>query len=176
MKTLDSKILKKFISAALERLDGDWVILGGTLLPALGIDCRQTVDIDFAPVHAGSNATSIKVMEIAEGLGLPVETINASAEFFLKKIKSFKTRLVPLFESKRCRIFRPTLDLYLELKLNRGSESDFSDSSELIRYAKKQELADELSAAKKRLQKLLNHRSSSGIRQARQRLLRECYS
>lgn len=163
MKTpLSAKVLKRFIEIALEKLEGDWVILGGTLPPALGIDYRQTVDIDFAPVHASTNATSIKVMEIAEGLGLPVETINASAEFFLKKAARFKSRLVPLFESKRCRIFRPTLDLYIELKLNRGSESDFSDCGTLIDYAKEQTLFDELSAAKKRLQKMMGKSRRSG--------------
>lgn len=163
MKTpLDSKMLKRFVKAALEKLDGDWVILGGTLLPALGLDYRQTVDIDFAPVHAGTNATSIKVMEIAESLGLPVETINASAEFFLKKIKKFQKRLVPLFESKRCRIFRPALGLYLELKLKRASDSDISDCRELIRYVRKQKLAVELSDAKNVLQKILKGQNRQG--------------
>lgn len=156
MKTLlNAKVLKKFIDAALEKLDGDWVILGGTLLPALGIDYRQTVDIDFSPVHASTNATSIKVMEIAERLGLPVETINASAEFFLKKTTNFKNRLVLLFESKRCRIFRPTLDLYLELKLRRASDSDLSDCRELIGYVKRREHVPELFDARQAAQKIL---------------------
>lgn len=47
MKSLDTKLLKEFLKRAGERLHGDWLLVGGTLLPAVGIDSRSTTDIDL---------------------------------------------------------------------------------------------------------------------------------
>ena len=47
MTPLNPKLLKKLLDAAVEKLDGEWILLGGTLLPALGIESRPTVDVDL---------------------------------------------------------------------------------------------------------------------------------
>jgi hypothetical protein len=40
IQTIDSKMMKKFINVAVDRLEGDWIIIGGTVLPLLGVDLR----------------------------------------------------------------------------------------------------------------------------------------
>ena len=81
MKGLDHKVMKKFLKLAGARLSGDWVLLGGTLLPALGVDHRVTIDIDLAHKDQDGSQT-LELMQIAEDLGLPVETINQAGAFF----------------------------------------------------------------------------------------------
>ena len=51
MKPIDVKILKKFLKIAGIELSGEWVLMGGTVLPLLGVDYRTTVDIDFVSVY-----------------------------------------------------------------------------------------------------------------------------
>jgi hypothetical protein len=48
MKTINKNILNKFIEKASKKLSGNWVILGGNVLQAMGIADRFTVDIDVA--------------------------------------------------------------------------------------------------------------------------------
>jgi hypothetical protein len=47
---INSKIIKKFISKALTKLDGEWLIKGVTVLSLLGIDERVTMDIDMVSI------------------------------------------------------------------------------------------------------------------------------
>lgn len=140
MKKLTTKLLKRFLDLAARRLDGEWVLMGGTVLPVLGCDYRSTTDIDFAPVGAQTNEQTIQVMEICEELGLPVETINSAGGFFLKKISKFKDHLV-LLRAEKARIYRPSAGLFVQLKLARLSESDLQDCLEMLKL-KGSELTD----------------------------------
>lgn len=127
MRTLDSALLTKVLSLAADRLSGEWVLLGGTLLPALGVDVRSTVDIDLVGLGPTEAAQSVELMEIAEQLGLPVETINQAAGFFLRRIQWSREDLILMRETARAKIYRPSLKLYWQLKLERLSESDVVD-------------------------------------------------
>lgn len=134
---MDSKTLKQFITQALKELTGDWVLLGGTLLPALGVDVRTTLDIDFVKAQDDSKtADTLKLMEIAEKLGLSVDAINQAGAFFLYRIPGYSKHLVVLAESRKSRVLRPTLDLYLTLKIKRLTESDLMDCLAMLEYAK----------------------------------------
>jgi len=125
---MNSTILNNLVQKSLKKLTGDWVIIGGTVLPLVGVDSRVTVDIDMIQVHQSSgNQSTLDLMELAESIGLPVESINSAGLFFLKKVTDWEKRLVVHAESKKCRILRPSLDLYFELKLARGTESDLQD-------------------------------------------------
>ncbi|MDB5036674.1 MAG: hypothetical protein JWQ35_202 [Bacteriovoracaceae bacterium] len=117
--------------------------MGGTVLPLLGIGSRLTEDIDFIGFDAKERSQNLELMEIAESLEIPVEAINQAAGFFLKKIDSWRQRLVLLHEGRSAKIFRPHLNLYLLLKIPRLSESDLDDCLHFIRYAKSiKELVD----------------------------------
>lgn len=137
MSLLNKKKLRDFINLAGEKLKGDWVILGGTVLPLLGQEYRVTIDIDMASIDEETQKGTLALMEIAESLSLPVETINQAGAYFLKKQKFWKKNLVLLHEGKNAKIYRPNLNLYIELKIQRMSESDLQDCLEFLKIAPK---------------------------------------
>jgi hypothetical protein len=116
-------------------LDGDWVIIGGSVLPLVGAEGRVTVDIDIAgPADAGQDQT-LALMDIAERLGLPVEAINQAGAFFLRRIEGWEREIVLVHEGPRARIHRPSVTLFVLLKIGRMSESDLADCVDLARWA-----------------------------------------
>lgn len=131
--TLNRKTLQNFLDIAGNKLNGDWIVIGGTVLPLLGINHRVTVDIDF--VSKSKKEETLKLMEIAEELGLSVETINQAGAFFLYKIPDFEKNLILLHKGKSAKIYRPNLLLYIQLKVGRLSESDSLDCLEYIKYS-----------------------------------------
>jgi hypothetical protein len=137
--TLDRKVLKKFLKLAGDRLQGDWVLIGGTVLIALEAEHRSTVDIDIVGLGNPTQEDTLRLMEIAEELRLPVESINQAGAFFLKKIDGFKKHLVPLHEGKTASIHRPDAVLYFRLKLARLTESDLADCIAFLRFASREE-------------------------------------
>jgi hypothetical protein len=125
MKPIDKKLLAKFVQMAGDRLKGDWVIIGGTVLPLVGVHHRVTVDIDIVgPPDAGQEQTLV-LMEICESLGLPVEAVNQAGAFFLRRIEGWERDLV-----------RPNTTLFILLKLPRLTESDLADCLELLKVAR----------------------------------------
>lgn len=156
MKVIDIKLLKKFVQMAAERLSGDWIIIGGTVLPLLKIDYRVTVDIDVVAGHQRSNEQDALLMELAEELGLPVEAINQAGHYFLHKIKDWQNQMVLLAKGKNAKIYRPNATLFILLKLDRMSESDLTDCQAMIEFSKTHK--DELDP--KRLQQRINKKIS----------------
>jgi hypothetical protein len=135
VKTLDRNVLLSFVKIAGDRLEGNWVLMGGSLLPLLGVEHRVTLDIDIAgPLDAGNRQTLV-LMEIAHELGLPVETINPAAAFFLREIEGWERELVPLHRGRSATIHRPNVTLFVLLKLARLTESDLGDCLEFMRFA-----------------------------------------
>ncbi|MBN1115308.1 MAG: hypothetical protein JXA66_08200 [Oligoflexia bacterium] len=134
---LDLKTLKKFIELAGKELEGEWVIIGGTVLPLMGIDTRSTVDIDIISLDENQINQNLKLMTIAEKLGLPIETINQAGAFFLFKIKEFRKHLIVLHKTANATVYRPDLELFIKLKIGRLSDADLTDCEEYIKYSKK---------------------------------------
>ncbi len=66
---------RKFLKLAANRLTGDWVILGGNVVPLTGGPFRATLDIDIAGPKEASNCQSMILLDIATEPGLPVEVI-----------------------------------------------------------------------------------------------------
>jgi len=126
-RALNSKLLEKFLKLAGNKLTGDWLLVGGTLLPAVGIDVRSTVDIDIVSLNESGNDSQLKVMELAESLDLPVESINQAASFFVRKAGYTQRDIILLHKGRSATIFRPSLELFWKLKLARLSETDVED-------------------------------------------------
>ena len=109
------------------------------------------MDIDMVAINnKQSNSQSIKLMEIAESLGLPVEAINQAGEYFLSKVDGFQDHLILFAESKKCKIYRPDAYLFLKLKLARSSETDLRDCMAFLRHNQ-----EEARTFKKEISKLL---------------------
>jgi len=136
MSKIETPLLKKFLKNAGDKLAGNWVLLGGSVIPLLGENIRTTHDIDLAGFGPKEQAQTLKLLELAENLQLPIEAINQAAGFFLQKIPNWKGDLILIQRGAKASIYRPNATLYLCLKLNRFSESDLDDCLAMIRIAK----------------------------------------
>lgn len=163
---INSKIMRAFLEKAISKLSGDWIIIGGTVLPLVGIDVRVTVDIDIINLNfESSNKDSIKLMEIAEELKLPVESINQAGAYYLSKIDDIHEHLVLLQESKNCRVYRPDTYLFIKLKVERLSETDLQDC---LHFVQKHE--EECNSMKKNIVKLINQKMKDSSDPIKKRL------
>jgi hypothetical protein len=138
VKQLNAKLLRQFLQAAGEKLRGEWILVGGTLLPAVGLDIRSTVDIDLVGLGESEAAQTLELMELAESVGLSVETVNQAAAIFVKRAKVKPDELLPLVKGRSAQIFRPSLALYWRLKTPRMSESDLVDCQHYFHFCRAQ--------------------------------------
>lgn len=133
MKVINSKISKKFLELVSKELRGDWVLMGGAVMVFLGVNERVTVDIDLAGPQTANQSDTIKLMTIAEKIGLSPEAINQAGAFFLHRIPNWQENLVPLLRTDKFSLSRPNSFLFLQLKLSRLSESDLSDCINILK-------------------------------------------
>ncbi len=138
MKNLNSTLLKKFLKLASEELEGQWLLVGGTLLPAVGIDIRPTMDIDLIGLGPKEKMQNLELMNLAEKLGLSVEVINQAAEFFVAKKKPSSSDMIKLITGSKATIYRPTVELFWSLKIHRLTETDSLDCQHYLQYCKGQ--------------------------------------
>jgi hypothetical protein len=124
---MDNVTIKKFLKKMGQDLEGQWILVGGALLLALDLSDRMTIDIDLVPVNRATNQDTLKLMDISQDLNMPPETINLSAEYFLKKIKGWEKELILLQQTKKCKIYRPSKKLFKKLKEARGTSTDMLD-------------------------------------------------
>ncbi len=110
-----------------EKLRGDWLLVGGALLHVLNISDRVTLDLNLVPLDEITNTDQLNIMKVAESNNFPPETINFSAEYFVKKQKNWRKELVILFENENVRLYRPSKKLFRLLKEQRGTETDLMD-------------------------------------------------
>ncbi len=124
---MKNKDLLNLIGDLKKNLKDDWLLVGGALLHALKISDRETLDVDIVPIGKTTNEKQLEIMEIAIKNGFPPETINFSAEYFVKKIKNWEREIILIWENKNGRLYRPSKKLFRLLKEQRGTETDLLD-------------------------------------------------
>jgi hypothetical protein len=128
---LDRPRISAVVDAVVDRLPGDWLLVGGGLV-ALWLEPRRlTEDIDLIGI-AGSGADRLALLGLASDLGLPVEALNSAADFFVFRIVDWRAHLELFRSGASGRIFRPSATLFLLLKLARLSEQDLADCLSLL--------------------------------------------
>lgn len=163
---IDSKLMKRLVKEALQELEGEWLVIGGTVLPLMGVDHRVTVDIDLVNLDfKKSNEGLLKLMAIAERLKLPVEAVNQAGAYFVSQVKDLRSHLVVFAKSKQCTVFRPDVYLYIRLKLSRFSESDLEDCLAFVKLN-----PEEFQAQKKLIQSLMKGSIKTASPQVKARL------
>ncbi len=136
MSGIDVRQLTRFLQLAGDRLEGDWVLLGGNVLPSLGITHRVTYDIDLVALADDQAGNALPLMRLADELGLPLETINQAAVVFLMKIPDFQKHLRLLHRGSKAVIYRPDAVLFTQMKLSRLNPADLSDCLAFIDMAR----------------------------------------
>jgi len=162
-------LLERFLKLAGERLRGDWVVIGGCVLPLRGVEHRVTLDIDVAgPERAGMKDTLL-LLEIAEELGLPVEAINQAGALFLRRIPDWESNLIEIHRGPEAVIHVPDATLFLLLKINRLSEVDLDDCITMLDLARDRREPIDVDRVTQRVTEALQSEPSSS---RAQRLLR----
>jgi hypothetical protein len=124
---LNSELIDKVLREAMDRLGGEWVLVGGSLLVAQGISSRSTVDIDLVGLSNPTQSDTLALMEIASENALPIETLNQAASYFVLKIPELRSHLEPWITGKRGTLYQPDLYLYVRTKIERLSDTDSKD-------------------------------------------------
>ena len=75
-------------------------------------------------------------MDLAVAHGLPVEAVNSSADYFVRRIDGWRDQLVPLVRGRRAVIYRPNPTLFLCLKASRLTEIDLADCLALLAHCR----------------------------------------
>lgn len=137
MTPLTRDLLERFLRIAGDRLTGDWVLMGGTVLTVVGITHRVTLDIALAGPEGATNAETLALMEIAQSLGLAPETINQAGALFLRRVPGWQDDLVLLHRGATAAIHPPGVTLLVLLKLGRLGEADLADCQAMIAWGRR---------------------------------------
>lgn len=130
----DKAAIERVVSAIADQLDGDWLLVGGALAAHWLEPRRVTEDIDI--IGLSDPSARLRLMELVARLGLPIESVNSAADFFVHQIEGWDRELALLHQGARGRILRPTPTLFLLLKLRRLSERDLGDCLAAVRLAR----------------------------------------
>ena len=168
MSVLDGPLLERFLELAGDRLRGDWVVIGGCVLPLRGIELRTTADIDVAGPDTAGTRDTLLLLEIAEDLGLPVEAINQAGALFLKRIPDWESNLIEVHRGTGAVIHVPDATLFLLLKLRRLTEADLGDCIAMLGLARDRREAFDAERVSQAIQAAL----ASGVPPERARRLR----
>jgi hypothetical protein len=130
---LDRSRIERFLARAADTLVGDWVLIGGAAAAVWFAPGRTTEDIDLVGSE-GTNAERLRVMEVADEQGLPVEAVNSAADFYVRRIPDWSREVVLLRQGTSARIYRPTATMFLLLKIGRLGEQDLDDCLGLLQW------------------------------------------
>ena len=133
--TLDRGRIDAILDAAADALEGDWLLVGGAAAATWFLPERVTEDVDLVSLR-GSQDDRLALLSLAERLGLSPEAFNSAADFFLHRIPGWTTEMEPLRQGRSARIHRPTVTLFILLKVGRLSEVDLGDCLALLGFAR----------------------------------------
>jgi hypothetical protein len=128
---------QQFLKSVANDLEGDWLVIGGSLLAIIQSASRSTVDIDLCPINEMTNELRLSLMNVAQKSGISVESINPAADFFLKQIPNWKNSIILHISGAKGHLYRPSFELYLKLKVERLTQTDFEDCLLYYQWNKK---------------------------------------
>jgi hypothetical protein len=138
---LDRERLEGLLTALTERLAGDWLLVGGALAALwLRMPGRTTEDVDLVGL-TGTPEERLALMRFAEEAGLPIETLNSAADFFVRRVPGWQQEIELLRAGSKARIYRPSPTLFLLLKIGRLSEQDLGDCLAMVEKTRSEALA-----------------------------------
>ncbi|MCC6993132.1 MAG: hypothetical protein IT370_00755 [Deltaproteobacteria bacterium] len=132
---LDRDRIVALLAAAADELTGDWLLIGGAAAAVWFAADRVTEDIDLVSL-SGAQADRLALLELGERVGLAPEALNSAADYFVRRIPGWERELELHLRGRSAAIHRPTVTLFLLLKLGRLSEQDLSDCERLIAFAR----------------------------------------
>ena len=141
---LDRRRIETVVQAVADRLDGDWLLVGGALVALWFEPGRTTEDVDLVGIGGGAERR-LELLGLASDLGLPVEALNSAADFFVERVPGWRDEVEVLRRGKRGTVYRPTPTLFLILKAGRLSDRDLLDCEGLLDKAAAESLPVDVS-------------------------------
>lgn len=132
----DRSRIQALLQTAGDRLEGEWLLIGGAAAAAWFAPSRTTEDIDLISL-AGTQEARLSLMELAADCSVPIEAVNSAADFFVRRVDGWRDHLVELMRGSTAIIYRPSATLFLLLKLERLSEADLGDCLTMIAHCAK---------------------------------------
>ncbi|HLX08268.1 MAG TPA: nucleotidyl transferase AbiEii/AbiGii toxin family protein [Thermoanaerobaculia bacterium] len=136
---LGSQRIEQVLANLADRLDGDWLLVGGALV-ALWLEPRRvTEDIDLVSI-TGTQEHRYQLMQAAAAASLSIEAVNSAADFFVRRIPGWHQEIELFRTGASAKIYRPTPTLFLLLKIGRLSDQDLADCHAMIARARAESL------------------------------------
>jgi hypothetical protein len=126
MTELDRDAIERIVHAIGDQLDGKWLVVDGAALALWVSPRRLTEDVDVVPMTQ-TGGERLAILELAEQLSLPIESLNSAAEFFVRRVDGWQEQLELLYAGARSTVYRPNATLMVLLKMARLSERDLED-------------------------------------------------
>ncbi len=127
---MEASTQEEILRYLLDEVGGDWFLTGGGLVRMSFDASRGTEDLDLVKIsHSEQSDDSAKQMLyrwlIDRGFG--PEWINSAVEPFVREVSDWQKETVLARTGEKGRLFRPTITLFVYLKLRRGTEIDIGD-------------------------------------------------
>lgn len=124
--SFDRERLRAIVQAVADRLDGEWLLVGGgAAILWFGRD-RETEDVDLVGLR-DTMEERLQLLTLAAERNLPVEAVNSAADFFVRRIDGWRDEIAPRVKGARGQVYAPSATLFVLTKLNRLSEEDLGD-------------------------------------------------
>ena len=133
--SFDRARIEQLLAFFADRLDGEWLLIGGGAAAAWFSPSRTTEDLDLVGL-LGSQDERMALMELASEAAVPIEAVNSAGAFFLRQIEGWRDEMVLLRRGTRATIYRPSATLFLLLKIERLTATDLEDCLALIDHCK----------------------------------------
>jgi len=140
--------IRKILDELCQTIGGDWLLVGGALVQLEINGNRATEDIDLALIASPVKSEAVLQTELfrfsMQNLQVGPESLNLAVTPFLTDLPNWQDERKLLLTGTAGNIYRPTLTLFIALKMKRGTTIDLSD----IREALKKWPASELNEAR----------------------------
>jgi hypothetical protein len=133
---MENEKIEAILDEICQKIGGEWLLVGGCLVQLEYDGARATEDIDLIHIFDPAK-TSVKAQDelfkAASQLGLDPESVNSAAGFFVSELPGWEDELEEWRHGPAGRVLKPSLTLFVALKLARGSEIDLQDISSAVR-------------------------------------------
>src|SRR6185437_3743829 len=136
--------IRKILEELCQNIGGDWLLVGGALVQIEFNAERATEDIDLARIASTAKSEAVLQTELfrfsMRELQVGPESLNLAVSPFLDDIKGWRDECKLLQTGSNGSVFRPSLSLFIALKMKRASSIDLSDVREALKHWPSEEL------------------------------------
>jgi hypothetical protein len=141
---METSKLRRILEQLSHEIGGDWLLVGGALVQLELNAERATEDIDFALISSTEKTQEKLLTELFRfsmtELHLGPESLNTAVSPFLEELPGWRDECKLLMSGPAGSIYRPSLSLFLALKIRRSSTIDIEDMKAALKGWPKSEL------------------------------------